>query len=292
MSRSHEETLTNWGRWGADDELGTLNLIDDQARARGAAQVRSGRTVSLARTTTATPLVSGPFAPLDAPSSPVQSAMMFTGSPPRAMAELVTFTTHHPRLTHLDALSHFVVDGQVYPGRPVAETVTPLGVRFGSTSSFVGGLVMRGVLLDLAPGGQLAAGTGVSAADLDRAAERAQVTMEPGDALVLRGGWDLARRDAPVPGVTVDAVAWMHAHDVALYAGDIGDAFPPLDLRTPAPLHGIGLARLGMPLIDSADLEELAAVRGEEGRSTFLLVVAPPRVPGLTGAPVNPLAIF
>jgi hypothetical protein len=98
--------------------------------------------------------------------------------------------------------------------------------------------------------------------DLDAAEEREGVTLESGDALVLRGGRTLA--DAPpVPGVSLDAVRWMHRRGVSLYAGDIGDARPVLNPGAPSPLHKIALVRLGMPLIDAADLDELAAVCAE-----------------------------
>jgi kynurenine formamidase len=98
--------------------------------------------------------------------------------------------------------------------------------------------------------------------------------------------------DPPVPGVSLDAVRWMHKRGVSLYAGDIGDARPPLSPGAPAPLHKVALVRLGMPLIDAADLEGLAAVCARLSRYSFLLSVAPPRILGMTGVPVNPLAIF
>ena len=84
----------------------------------------------------------------------------------------------------------------------------------------------------------------------------------------------------------------MRRRDVSLYAGDIGDAHPQVDPHVAMPLHLVGLARLGMPLIDGTEVEELAAVCAELGRHTFLLTVAPPRLRGATGVPVNPQAIF
>jgi len=92
--------------------------------------------------------------------------------------------------------------------------------------------------------------------------------------------------------MSVDAIRWKHRRDASIYAGDIGDAHPPLDAAFPGPLHRIGLPLLGMPLIDAANVDELAAVCAELNRYSFLLTVAPPRIHGLTGVPVNPLAIF
>jgi kynurenine formamidase len=148
-----------------------------------------------------------------------------------------------------------------------------------------------GILLDLAADGPLPGGYPVTARDLDAAEDRQGVRFEPGDALVLRGGWSLTA-DPPVPGVSADAVRWMHRRGVSLYAGDIGDPAPPLNPGAPSPLHKIGLVRLGMPLIDVANVGDLAAVCAELSRYSFLLSIARQRIHGLTGIPVNPLAIF
>jgi len=279
----------NWGQWGEDDESGTLNLITDAVRERAAAEVRTGRTVSLAMPVTPAPIVMGPFAPDTIEASPVQQMMTLTPRAAQATAD-VMLVTNHAFWTHLDALSHQAMDGLVYPGRPLDDSVTPAGVVHGSTTAFASGVVTRGVLLDLAADSPLPGGP-VTGRDLDAAEERQGVTLEPGDALVLRGGRTL--KDAPpVPGVSVDAVRWMHRRDVSLYAGDIGDARPPLNPGTPSPLHKIALVRLGMPLIDAAYVEDLAATCAQLSRYSFLLAVAPPRILGMTGIPVNPIAIF
>jgi kynurenine formamidase len=283
----------NWGRWGPDDELGTLNLITDETRARAVAEARTGRCVSLARPIDPASMLGGPFAPPTPPSPPVQQALLHTGVPPMAMAEVLVVTPHNPGLTHLDALVHIPVDGQVYPGRPLAEAVTSTGVVHGSTTAFADGILTRGVLLDLAPGDRLPPAHPVTGADLDAAEQRGGVRVQSGDAVVVRGGWSFSRDPAaPMPGLTLDAVAWLHRRDVSVYAGDIGDAHPPVDPEVAMPLHFVGLARLGMPLIDGAEVEELAAVCTELGRFAFLLTIAPPRLRGATGVPVNPQAVF
>jgi kynurenine formamidase len=236
--------LSNWGRWGADDELGTLNLITDETRARAAAQARTGRRVSLARPIEPASMMGGPIAPPTPPSPPVQQAMLYTGIPPTGMAEVLVVTPHNPRLTHLDAPVHIPVDGHVYPGRPLTEAVTPTGVRHGSTTAFADGVLTRGVLLDLAPGDRLPPAHLVTGADLDAGEQRSGVRLEPGDALVVHGGWTFSRDAAnPMPGMTVDAVAWMLRRDISVYAGDIGDAHPQVDPQVAMPLHLIGLAR-------------------------------------------------
>ena len=288
-----EDLPTNWGRWGERDERGTLNLITDEVRGRAVAEARTGRTVSLARPIPTSPMVAGPMAPLGADSTAVLQAALFTGASPRAMAELVVMMTHHPEVTHFDALAHQIVDGRVYPGLALEEAGGAAGLRHGSTAVFAHGVVTRGVLIDLASDGPLPDGHGVTGAELEAACTRAGVEVRSGDALVVRGGWDYAAsRHRHLPGMTLDAVAWMHRHDVAVYAGDIGDARPPVDPRVPGPLHRVALARLGMPLIDVADPTELAAACAEEGRATFLFAAAPPPLGAASGVPVNPLAIF
>ena len=284
---------SNWGRWGAGDERGAVNLITDEVRARGAAEARTGLTVSMARLTTPFPLTGGPMAATTAATTAVQTAMLFTGAGAPAMAEVMIVTTHHPEVTHLDAMGHWVEGGKVYPGVDAADSSGPTGVRHGAAEVYAAGILTRGVLLDLAPGGRLDPAHPVTGADLDQAATRAGVEVLPGDAMVVRAGWNwLDAGGEALPGLTLDAVRWMHEHGIAVYAGDIGDARPPLPGEVPGALHRFALGRLAIPLIDGADPEELARTCTRLGRWTFQFVVAVPRIAGTTGLPVNPLAIF
>ena len=146
---------SNWGRWGDRDERGAVNLITDEVRARGAAEARTGLTVSIARLTTPFPLTGGPMAPTETSHTAVHTIMMFTGHGAPAAAEVMIITTHHAEVTHLDALGHWVGDGRVYPGVDLAESFGPTGVRHGAAEVYGGGILTRGVLLDLAPGGRL-----------------------------------------------------------------------------------------------------------------------------------------
>ncbi|MFI5611440.1 cyclase family protein [Amycolatopsis sp. NPDC051903] len=290
------ELPDNWGRWDDDDERGTLNLITREACLRAAAEVRTGRWVSLALPIEPTPILSGPFVPAETRESPVQQLVLHPEHPADSVCaslDVLVVTNHHPRSTHLDALAHIAGDGTVYPGRPLAESVTPAGVHHGSSAAFSTGIVTRGVLLDLAGEGPLPEGHAVTARDLEGAEEHAGVRVESGDALVVRCGWEFTPDPArSSPGLSLDAVRWMHHRGVSLYAGDIGDAFPPLDPAVPFPLHAVALTRLGMPLIDAANVDDLAALCAELGRYAFLLTAAPPRVSGATGLPVNPIAVF
>jgi kynurenine formamidase len=287
----HVELPTNWGRWGSDDEMGTLHLIDAAARARAAAEVRSARHVSLARVADPVPFSGGaPIGGTTVMPAAVLQTLNFTGVRPMAMTDALVINTHNAGLTHLDAVAHVPVGDKVYPGVPLGDAVTTAGVRHGSSDVFGGGILTRGVLLDLAPGGQLAADCRVQAADLDDAVQRADARVQSGDAVVVRGGWDTNRPlDQPVPGLSLDAVGWLHDYGVSLYLGDIGDARP---WSPPLPVHQVALARLGMPLVDATAVDELAEVCRTEQRHSFMLVLAPPPISGATGLPVNPIAIF
>ncbi len=287
------EMPSNWGRWGERDEYGTLNLITDQARARGAASVRTGRAVSLAHPVAAVPLAGGGPVPhgLTPMPAPVQQLLYFTGSPARALSDVLVVNTHHVALTHVDALAHFPVDGQVYPGVAVDDAAAQGTLRHGSTTPFAAGITTAGIFLDLAPGGRLAPGHEVTAADLDTAAQQAGVRVRSGDALVVRGGWVVHRDLAePLPAMTLDAVRWMAEHEISVLASDIGD-LPP-GAGAPPVLHGLGLARLGLPLVDNADVSALAVACSELGRHDFLFTLGAMPVHGASGVPVNPLAIF
>jgi kynurenine formamidase len=286
------EPPSNWGRWGLDDERGTLNFITDATRARGVAEARDGLAVSLAATVTPVPLAGPiPFGASPMPAGVLQ-IMNFTGSPARALTDTLVLNTHHAAMTHIDALAHIPSEDKVYPGIELSQALGIGSVRLGSTAAFAAGIVTRGVFLDLAPGGRLEAGHWVTGSDLDEAEGRAGIRVESGDALVVRGGWQPAvHLGETVPAMSVDAVRWMADHEVCLYAGDICDR-PPFPPSGPLAMHQVALARLGMPLIDGPELAGLTATCTRLGRYGFLFVVAPMAVVGATGLPVNPLAIF
>jgi kynurenine formamidase len=283
---------TNWGRWGADDQLGTLNFITAAARVRGVAAATEGRVVSLAFPVTPAPLAGPvPFGASPAPAA-VQQVLTYAGSPARVVTDVLLLNTHHLAMTHIDALVHLPAGDQVYPGIPLSQAVSLGTVTHGSTAAFAGGIVTRGVLLDLAPGARLDPGHEVTGSDLNQAEARAGSRVESGDALVVRAGWRVtADLTEPVPVMTLDAVRWMADREVSVYVGDIGDR-PPVPPIGPMAMHQVALPLLGLPLIDGPDVSALAATCTELGRHDFLFVVAPMAVTGATGLPVNPLAIF
>lgn len=129
--------------------------------------------------------------------------------------------------------------------------------------------------------------------DFEGAGRRQGVEVGSGDALVVRlGRTGRGRADTPSPGIGLDAVRWMHRRESAVVVPDRGDAHPPLNPDEPSPLHGVALGRTAMPLIDVQRPDDLAALCARPGRYSFLLTVAPARIHGLSGVPVDPIALF
>jgi kynurenine formamidase len=309
--------LDNSGRWGVDDELGTLNYITPQKRVAAAALVRSGTTVSLAR-----PLVAdaSPAArvELDHRVVHIDEPDEQLGTPP-FVGDYVGLESHQPGVTHLDAIGHIGgLDGRIYGGRPISEAVGDDGLRVTSIFAQRGGIVARAVLLDVpaARGVQwLEPDDEVSASDLDAAAQHAGVDISSGDAVVLRVGVDARAAEhgpsALSPGPGPEAAAWLHEHEVAVLASDSPEHITPLGARIlgrqpggrpdgddhegtrfPLPFHQLALPLMGLVLLDHVAVEELASVCRELRRHEFMLVAAPLALPKGTGSPVNPLAIF
>jgi kynurenine formamidase len=287
------ERCSNWGRWGDDDELGTLNLITPEKRLAALAGVRSGRCVSIGRD-----LVTR--ASRHMPPSAVH-LMTYAGPAPTGAADALLLVPHGFEVTHMDALAHAYFDGRVYGGRAVADAVPVDGIAFGSIHAARDGILTRGVLLDVpaARGVEhLRPGDGISAADLEAAERLAGLRVEPGDAVVVRSGLDLREARVgfgpvePREGLLPDSVLWLHERDVAVFSGDCIERLPSGYPRVPLPLHQVGLVAMGLMILDATDVELLQELCREEGRSEFLFAAAPLRLPGGSGSPVNPLVVF
>ncbi|HUJ64627.1 MAG TPA: cyclase family protein [Acidimicrobiales bacterium] len=290
----------NWGRWGADDELGTVNHVTEQVRRDAAALVREGRSISLAR-------------PLDTRTGPANPypAHHFQARPGSGgMLDYVGMFIHGVVLTHIDALCHLPTEnGRMWNDRPMGEDRMP-ATRNGTIEFLREGIVTRGVLYDVPRhrgADFVAPGRPVHGWELDDVAAAQGVQPRPGDAVLIRSGFDPFWRvqgHGPafesVTGVHASCVEFLFEHDAALLVWDFQDA-PTADQGIPNPsprspmalhVHHILLPYMGMPIIDNADLEELARCCAEVGRWEFQLVVAPLHIPGATGSPVNPIAVL
>jgi len=288
--------LSNAGRLGAQDQLGTLNLITPAKRRAAAQSVRDGVSISLA-----SDLVAGPDSNA---LSPMRFGLLVSqvDSLSFAAVDTVAFLIHGYAYSHIDALSHFLVQGQMYNGVG-RDQLTPQGAKRLGIEAMQSGIVTRGVLIDvprLRGVPFLANGDAVTPADLELWEKRNGTRIEAGDVVLIRTGRG-ARVRASGPwrvelnasGAHPSLAAWLKSRDVAALGSDVANEVAPSVVRGVAdPMHLLSIIALGMPLMDDLDLERLANEAVARSRPTFLFVASPLRIRGGTGSPLNPLAIF
>jgi kynurenine formamidase len=298
--------VRNWGRWGPDDEIGTLNLIDEAARRRGAAAVVSGQAVALGLPLSEADGIQLGF--VEGRVNPTRT-MVHVNKPEGPDPEFIAFSEDvfamaTQAATHWDALAHASHAGHIYNGYP-ASTVTKEGGAARCGIHRAGAVVSRGVLLDVARAlGRevLEPGYPIAPADLDAACELAHVDVEPGDIVLVRTGQmvhleperrDLVAYTWPSPGLTIETAPWFHAHDVAAVATDtlVFEVFPCQYEDAYLPVHVLHLVEMGLTQGQNWVLDPLSDACAADGRFTFLLDATPlPLVAGL-GSPLQPVAL-
>ncbi|GCB48327.1 cyclase family protein [Streptomyces sp. NL15-2K] len=295
--------VNNWGRWGADDEIGTLNLISDEVVREAAACVRSGRRVPLAlplrQDGVQTGMMPGRVNPLHAM---VQINQEIFGPGTVACSDDAV-TMGLQAATHWDALTHVSHSGRLYNGRP-ADSITPHGGAEFSGIDKARHIVSRGVLLDVARAhgtDRLDGSHAVTPEDLEAAEELAGTRVRAGDIVLVRTGQiqvylagDKHAYGYPSPGLSIRTPEWFHARDVAAVANDTlsFEIFPPEIEGLWLPVHALDLVEMGMLQGQNWNLEELSTACGQEGRYTFLLSAMPEPFVGATGTPVAPVALL
>ena len=289
------DELSNWGRWGPDDELGAFNLITSTKRAAAAALVRDRFTVSLASD-------AQNYESVDVPC-PVRWSMT-RASRASASDQIAYPCIHGPGTTHLDAFAHIFFDGKMWNGYDVENLVTmEEGAKKNSILQMKNGIVTRGVLYDIPrlkglP--YLEPGTRITVNDLEAWEERVGVKVGPGDAFFVRWGrW--ARQDVVGPfdtglesaGLDNNVIPWLRERDVAVAGWETpGYAPQPKGDLSRVALHNFALTILGLQVLDRADFQALAAAAAERNRWEFMVTIAPLPIPNGTGSPVNPIAMF
>jgi kynurenine formamidase len=277
--------LSNWARWGAGDERGTLNHLTPE-RVRAAHRlVREGVTVSLARPVTL------------AGNEGVRRAQYEMQKDEGGSRDYLGAVWHGFAQTHLDALCHGFASAQaMYGGLATSEVRDDGCHRLGIEKMAERGIVGRGVLLDVAAlhGAPLAPGTAIRVRDLEAAARRQRVSVRPGDLLAVRTGAGVRNTREARAGLHPECLAWLKDRGIAVLLGDGDSDVAPLPgfERWASPVHSVGIPYLGLPLVDNAELDALAETAARLGRSEFLLVIAPWRLTGATSSPVNPIAVF
>ena len=297
------ESVKNWGRWGDEDVMGTLNFITADHVRRASALVRTGRSVSMSLPVNT---VAGPDNPHPAIHYMTQMHDWDIGSGAlRFATDFLGMDFHGDCHTHIDALCHLAYRDQLYNGHS-ASAVTSHGAETLAMDDYAHGIVGRGVLLDiprLRGTPYLEPGEAVTRAELEEA-ERAQgVEVGEGDVLVFRtghhrrrlerGAWDNGYGGEGKAGLHVDAIPWIHDRRVAMFMPDgDGEAVPSTVDGVLYPIHALQIVAMGMAVSDSLNLEEIAAACAEEKRGEIMAVATPLRLPRATGSPFNPIALI
>lgn len=292
--------LSNWGRWGADDQIGTLNLVRPHHVRAAAAEVRSGRVFQLS-----IPIgKDGPQSGLGGRLNPVHLMSMQPGDWDPHGLQVADDWIIMPLQsgTQWDALSHIAYDDKLYNGYPAADVGTRAGARHLAVDAFTDRIAGRGVLLDIARlrgVDWLDPGTVITPDDLEEA-ERAQaVTVGEADFLLVRTGWRgrlLAQgRDgwmSSEPGLGLECARWLADRSVAAVGSDNwAIEVIPSETGETLPLHCVLIRDMGMPLAEILDLDVLADACAVDGVWSFLFVAPPLHISNAVGSPVTPIAI-
>jgi kynurenine formamidase len=283
--------LSNWGRWGKDDQLGTINLVTPAKVRQAAGLAKEGVSVSLAH---------NPMEESGLPDNPSQTFALQMG--PDLMSDTIHFSYHGYVTSHIDALCHFEYNGRLYNGIPTSVN-TAKGCGKLGIEVLKNGVITRGILIDIprlrgVP--YLEPGDAVYTRDIEAWEQKAGVKVTSGDAVILyTGRW--ARRaklgpwrlPGPVAGFHVSVARWLKQRDVAIVGSDAAtDVTPARFDGLFEPLHHFIIAGLGAPILDALDLEAVAQTAAKLRRWEFMLSVAPIPVTGGTGGPINVLATF
>jgi kynurenine formamidase len=295
------DQISNWGRWGADDELGALNFITPEKRKQAAGLVRDGGTVGVSAFL---------ITKFTTPDSPRAATHLMTGTYDFQAGQRVAFVEdylaiapHGHDFTHIDALCHMAFEGRVFGGKAATEVFTSRGALSMGIDVARDGIVSRGVLLDIprARGIEwVEPGDSAYVEDLERAEQLAGLRVESGDILFVRTGrFRRLEKQGPwitsqaMPGLHATTLPWFHQRQIAVFGCDTSsEVYPPPVEGIRNPMH-IGLLQaMGIHMIDAAYLEELSAACAARNRWEFMLVIAPLKLKGGTGLAINPIAIF
>jgi kynurenine formamidase len=295
--------VSNWGRWGPDDEKGTLNYLTPEHVRSSAALVRSGRTVSLSLPINT---VAGPDNPRPSVHYMVKTHDIRPAhGEPRFAGDYLGSELHGDSRTHVDALCHVSYKGKLYNGKS-PETVTSRGATLMDITAYAHGIVGRGVLLDIPRFRKvkwLELGEAVTAEEIEAVERFQSVRLGEGDIFLFRtghhrrrlelGSWNNGCDGEGQAGLHVNAMVLLHERKVAAFLPDgDGETVPSNVEGVPYPVHALQIASMGLACADSLQFEELVKVCEEENRWTFMVLASPLRLPRGTGSLFNPIAIF
>lgn len=303
--RQTAQRLSNWGKWGPDDELGTINYITPEKVVEAARLVRKGKVFSLA-----IPFDSnGPQRPGGQGLqrfNPIHFMLSDGGDVAFGIRQATDDAVTMPlqAATQWDSLAHVFFEGKMWNNRG-PELVTTAGAKKNSITNLKDKIVSRGVLLDMPRyKGKpwLEAGEAIYPEDLDGCAEREGVRIGTGDIVLIRTG-QLAEVKArgdwgdyaggPAPGLSIRCAEWVHDKEIAGYATDTWgtEVIPNETNAVFQPLHRILIPYVGILMGEIFNLEELAEDCAQDGVYEFMFVAPPLPITGAVGSPVNPQAI-
>ena len=294
--------LSNWGRWGDDDQMGTLNFLTPEKRRRALAVVKDGITISCGRTITTDQAPDSHPPPIH---YMVQTGEGWdSGQRPVFSRDWFGMAVHGTYSTHLDAVSHQFWEGTMYNGHPARLVNAEHGATAESVELVKDGIVTRGVLVDmpLIRGVEwMEPGEAVMPEDILAAEERCDFRIEEGDALIIRMG-QTKKRNVQGPydlralghaGCQAACLPLFHERSIALLGADVNPEASPTGYPSIiSPIHSVGMVAMGLWIMDNADLEELATQCQARNRWQFLIAVCPLPIRGGTGSPVNPIAVL
>ena len=287
--------LSNWGRWGKQDQLGTYNLITPAKRKEAAALVKEGVSVSLAHNVekVAGPDNNNPF------KHTIEDAGAYANE---YYLDSYAVNYHGFAHTHMDSLCHMFHDGQMYNGFSTRE-LTKQGAQKLAIDGFKNGILSRAILMDIpklkgVP--FLPAGTAIYPEDLEAWEKKTGIKVRAGDVVLIytgrwaartkNGAWEISKKAA---GLHASCAPWLKQRDVAILGSDgASDVLPSLVDGVTQPIHQLVLIAMGMPILDNLDMEELSKAAAKYNRYEFMLSAAPLAVAGGTGSPLNPIATF
>jgi kynurenine formamidase len=298
----------NWMRWGADDEIGAVNMIDETKRLRALQTIQLGKSISLAR----------PLSPDSEDDGIAGTAKHRVDIYPNAALDFVDFPMHMTTGTHIDALDHLWDAHGMYNGHDPAEVFVDGKSQWGDISVWRDGIITRGILIDVPKHrgkGSITMEEPPTYDELKQIADAQGVVIEPGDALVIysgRAAWeeahdgsyciwlDTGTEERPddyfeyrrQPGLEVSCLRFIRETDCSVVIWDMWDEHPHGQSEHLVYSVHSAIWAYGVAIIDGASLERLAQTCHELNRYEFAVVISPLHIKGGTGSPVNPLAIF
>jgi kynurenine formamidase len=291
--------LSNWGRWGAEDELGAANLITPAKRKQALALAREGRTISLSHDVPQEKAVDTPT---------FLNRTVVTVAPAVALDSYQYTGTYHGVIhSHLDSVDcHIMVDGRGYNGVSMEEIKAAGGCPRGSINALKDGVVTRAILFDATrlpgkatPQGWLEPGTAITREDLERLEKIQRVRVSPGDVILLyTGRWKRRAALGPWPNATgfagyhIDVAYFLKERGVSFIGADGPNDVSPSGLPQGVGLHQLALVAMGISIFDNLDFERAVEEARRLNRYEFLFMAAPLRIEKGMGSPLNPLAVF